>query len=254
MPKQLLSSKKFIFSTFILLVGLFLFINHSLLAQTLPVGSVGTANDFDNDLRLGVQNLAVNPAAQIQQKEIQNQDYKSTWDEFGTNVLIDGDTTPDKVIRKITQDIIQAVETEKGYDLEEASYLENIHLAPEEVQSIEGPAGSDVPPTEPIIPNPSLEANPNVDVSSAENNEIIAATSITTATSTTIETTETAASKIDTAISKSETKSETNTSIIETGPANENAIFEAILKGEEAAEQTPAEENIPVPEATPPTE
>ncbi len=240
MPKQLLSGKKFIFSISILLVGLFLFVN-SLSAQILPVG---TANDFDNDLRLGVQNLIENPTAQIQQKEIQNQDYKSTWDEFGTNILIDGTAPSDKINIKITQDIIQAIETEKSYDLEEASYLENIHLAPEEVQSIEGPAGSDVPPTEPIIPNPSLEANPNVDVSSAEDNEIITETS----------TVETAISKVETAISKSETKSETDTSIIETGPPSENAIFEAILKGEEAIEQTPPAENIPVPEATPPTE
>lgn len=245
MCKQRVGSRKLIFSTLTLLAGAFLFVNQSLFAQTQPIGNQqqtgqvgesGTANDFNNDVRLGMQNLAVNPAAQVQQKEIGSQDYKSTWDEFGTNVLIDGTTPPAEVDRKITEDTIQAVQIEETYNQQEVQYLENAHVAPEEIQAMEESGGSDVPPGEFIDPNPSAESNPDVSVSASEDQGQNNVEESTTTETSTFQATSTSGADVFTP---------------ELSTSSEETIFDAILQGEQTLVNPSPEPTPPPPEPIP---
>lgn len=203
-----------------------------------------STSDFATAVQAGLQSSTINQTAQSQQQEIQNQDYKSTWDEFGTNVLIDGTTPPAEVDRKITQDVVQAIQTEENYDREEANNLEAAHLTPEEVQSIEESTGSDVPPGESIIPSPSLEANPDVNISSVESKEQNNTEASSSLPSIEMFPPSIETNVVDTATSTPEMSTSTE----------ENSIFEAILQGEQAADQTSTPESVPAPVETPPTE
>lgn len=245
MCKQRVDGRKLIFLTLTLLVGAFLFVNQPLFAQTQSIGSQqqtgqvgesGTASDFNNDVQLGVQNLVLNPIAQVQQKEIGSQDYKSTWDEFGTNVLIDGTTPPAEVDRKIIEDTIQAVQIEETYNQQEVQYLENTHLTPEEIQAMEESGGSDVPPGEFIDPNPSAESNPDVSVSASEDqgqNNVEEST-----------TTETSAFQATSTPGTDAFTPELSTS-------SEETIFDAILQGEQTLVNPGPESTPPPPEPIP---
>ncbi len=242
-------NKKLLSSTIILLAAVLSLVAHPLFAQMSSVqpysgreqigqvGELGTTNDFDHDVRLGLQNLAANPMAQTQQKEFQGEEYKSTWDEFGINALIDGATPPAEVTSKISQEIIQTIQTEENYDRQEASYLETAQITPEEVQTVEGSTNSDLPPGESINPNPSLQENPDVNASSVEGleqNDAGASNPLP----------EERSGSINEAASASESAPEATT-------ANENTIFEAILQGEQS---TPPPSETPAPMEPPPTE
>lgn len=244
MVKQRTSGKKFIFSILVLLMGVFLFARRTIFAETLSVGDqqqvgqagdLGTANDFNGDVQIGLQNLTINSTAHAQRKELRNQDYISAWDEFGTNVLIDGTTTPAEVVRGINQDLIQAVQIETNYDQQETKYLEDIKIAPEEIQTMEESGGSDIPPGEFIDPSPSAEANPDASMSAGENQEQNnAEESTSTENTSALQTTSTA---------------ETGTSTSEVSTSSDETIFDAILQGEQML-ASPSPE--PAPESTPP--
>jgi len=222
-------------SALLVISGLFL-VPHSF-GQT----QVVLSSDFTTAVQAGLQSLATNPGTQSQQQEIQNQDYKSTWDEFGTNALIDGTTPPFEVDRKITQDIIQTIQTESNYNQQETQYLENAQVTPEEIQVMEESGGSDVPPGEFIDPNPSAEANPDVSMFATEdqgqNNNGGESTS--TENTSTTETTS--------------LSSETNTSTSEASTSSDETIFDAILQGEQTL-VNPSSEPTPLPIEPPPAE
>lgn len=193
----------------------------------------GSASDFATIVQAGLQSLAINLGARSEQQEIQSQDYKSTWDEFGTNVLIDGATAPAEVDGRINQDIVQTVQAEANYDREEAKYLEVSNVTPEEIQIMEESGGSDVPVGESIDPNPSAEANPDVSMSATEDqgqNDPEENTSTPQTTS---------------------IVPETNTSTSEVSTPSDETIFDAILQGEQAQEG-PGPEFTPPPTEPPP--
>lgn len=216
----------------LLIIGGLLSANHSF-GQAQGV----SASDFETAIQAGLHSLAINPGARLGQQQIQSQDYKSTWDEFGISMLIDGTTPPAEVDRKIIEDIIQAVQTETNYNQQETKYLGNIQITPEEIQVMEESGGSDVPPGEFIDPNPSVEANPDVNMSTSEDqgqNNVEESTS--TENTSALQTTSTA---------------ETGTSTSEVSTSSDETIFDAILQGELV---NPSIEPTPPPPEPPPAE
>lgn len=225
------------------------------LAATNFFGQTQTTSDFTSAVQLGLQTLAANPAGQAQRQEIQDQDYKSAWDEFGINAFVDGIAPPSTITKVITRDIIQTIETEESYDREETKYLEDTQATPEEIKNIEESSGSDVPPGESIDPNPSIEANPEASIFAVEDQESSNAGVSTSSPDT-----------VSSNLEISTSTPETSTSTPETSISNENTIFDAILQGEQTSEQSPASsspdsnpsvlpaEAAPIPEGSPPAE
>lgn len=148
----------------VIITGLF-FAQHSLgQTQTIPTST----SDFAIAVQAGLRAVEINSVAQSQQQEIKNQDYKSAWDEFGVNKLVDGNMPPDQVQNQIAQDIIQSVETAQNYNQQEADYLQATQNTPEQVQAAENSVGVDLPPDQTIDANPSIDANPGVSISPAD--------------------------------------------------------------------------------------
>ena len=125
-------------------------------------------SDFAAAVQTGLQALAENPASQTAQRQIQAQDYKSAWDEFGTSVSVDGAAPSAEIASQVVSDIAQSVEAAQNYDTQEANYLQAQQITPEQVQSAEQSVWVDLPPTEQMDANPSIDANPNVNVSPAD--------------------------------------------------------------------------------------
>ena len=131
-------------------------------AQTVSASTfaaAATSSDFTKAVQAGLQALFANQAAQADQQRIQSEDYTSAWDEFGTDVLVDGTTPSAEINRQVTSDIAQSIETARGYDQQEADYLQAQQMTPEQVRSVEQSVGIDVPFSEQIDANPSIDAN-----------------------------------------------------------------------------------------------
>ncbi len=210
--------------------------------------------DFATAVQAGLQSLATNPIAQSQQQEILNQDYKSSWDEFGINTLVDGNMPPTEINDLIGQDIIKSIETAQNYNQQEANYFQDTQITPEQIQDIEGSTGADVLPNESFDPNPSVGMNPDIntspsdtstqDTEGANNNEaptqdINASTQATT----------------NPAQDTNNLNTETNTPTTDTyTPSNdESTIFNAILHSEQdnIIDQAPASPDITSPPTSP---
>jgi len=233
----------------VLVIGLFL----------CPSISLGQAraekvSDFTADVQFGLQNLETNPVAQAQEKDLQAQDYKSMWDEFGINVLVDGATPPPEINKEIIQDILRAVRTEQNYDQQEASYLEAAKITPQDIKAVEESTGSDVSPSESLNPNPSLETNPNVSIFSAESSDQapeVQTENINQSTSTkSTQAPEVQTENINQSTSTKSTNeilTETSFSTLKASTSSEKEIFDAILGGEEAQsiDQTEASSSQP---------
>ena len=249
------SKNKNIFLLTIVSVVIFLFATHPLSAQQtsqpIPTSNQGTNepngnnNDFNNDVQLGLQNLAVNSQAQIQQKEIKNQDHQSTWDEFGMNTLVDGANPTGEISKEITQDILQTVQTEINYDKQEEKYLQDNQITPQEIQTIEGSTASDILPGESDDPNPSLEANPDVSVSSVEDS---GQNSIEASNPPQEGITQEQSQAENTSNNQLQPTPDTTTN---TPTTAESTIFDAILQGEQ---NNPPSEATPLPSEAPPTD
>lgn len=126
------------------------------------------ASDFEAAVQAGLQSLSANSALRSRQQEIQNQDYKSTWDEFGVNAMVDGAASFDEINNQIMSDISQSAQAAQNYNQQEANYLQMRQITPEQVQSIEQTEGIDLPPQLQFDPNPSINENPEVNISSAD--------------------------------------------------------------------------------------
>lgn len=136
-------------------------------AQTAAVP--GSDLDFVSTVQAGLQALASDPAAQAAQKQILDQDHKSAWDQFGMNAMVDGEISPAEIASQVVTDIAQSAETAQKYNQEEANYLEEQQLTPEQVQSAEKDADNDLPTSGPQVnPNPSADENPSVSTSAAD--------------------------------------------------------------------------------------
>lgn len=229
-----------VISTPLIIWGLFS-IPHSL-------GQTQTASmlDFTAAVQVGLQSLAINPIAQFQQQEIINQDYKSSWDEFGINTLIDGNTLSAEVNNLIDQDIIQSIETAQSYNQQEESYLQDTQITPEQVQNIESSTGADVSPSESFDPNPSVDTNPDVNTSPADT-----PTQDTTGTNKNENSTQDTNAPTQGATNPTQDTNNPTTETSTSQPSsnilqNENTIFNAILHSEQdhVIDQTPASPEI----------
>lgn len=241
-------------------LALLLFAAHPFFAFAQQAPAAPSLSDFKNDIAAATQNLASSAPAQAQQKIILDQDYKSAWDAFGINPLIDGNLPAAQVNNQIAQDIIQSVETSQNYNQEEANYLQETQTTPEQIQSVERATGVDLPPGQSVDAHPSIDANPEADFSSvSEGGQDNAGATVENATSTqnvmpahgigsttpemTASTT-TENSVLETGTSTPDTGNivpGTSTSAQDTAPQpSEDGIFNAILSGEQQA-ATPSE-------------
>ena len=209
--------------------------------------------DFTTAVQAGLQSLATNPIAQSQQQDILNQDYKSSWDEFGINTLVDGNMSPAEINDLIGQDIIKSIETAQNYNQQEANYFQDTQITPEQIQDIEGSTGADVLPSESFDPNPSVEMNPNINTSpsdtSIQDNE--GANNNETPTQDTNASTQATNPVQDTNNINTETNKPTTDAYT---PSNdESTIFNAILHSEQdqAIDQTSTSPDITTPPTSP---
>ncbi len=135
-----------------------------LLMTSMPVARAEMASDFSSDvqkgLRAGAQSSVVT--------SIKTQDYKTSWDEFGTNILVDGGSTPVEIQKSLTEDIVNSLQTELAYNQKDEQYLRLRHSSPEEILALEGDGSGDLLPENYIEPNPSLDANPDVNPSALD--------------------------------------------------------------------------------------
>ncbi|GEM_PF-4932234 len=118
------------------------------------------ASDVQNGLRAGAQSSLVT--------SIEAQDYKTSWDEFGTNILVNGTSTPAEIQKSLTEDILNSLQTELAYNQKDEQYLRLRHSLPEEILALEGDGSGDLLPDNYIEPNPSLDANPDINPSALD--------------------------------------------------------------------------------------
>lgn len=174
LPSVIIKSMKVIFAigafAMLLAVGELPFLSAPIgYTQTIATAATSTSYvDFTTAVQAGVQVLAANSIAQTEQQQIKSQDYKSTWDEFGINVMVDGATPVADVNNQVVSDIAQSTAISQNYNQQEADYLQGQQITPEQVQASEQSVGIDLPPTEQIDTHPSIGANPDVNISPAD--------------------------------------------------------------------------------------
>ncbi len=131
---------------------------------SMSVARAETTSDFTSDVQKGLH--AGGQGVLI--ASIKTQDYKTSWDEFGTNILVDGASTPAEIQKDLTDDIVNSLQTELTYNQKDEQYLRLRHSSPEEVMALEGDGSGDLLPENYIEPNPSFDANPDVNPSALD--------------------------------------------------------------------------------------
>jgi hypothetical protein len=135
-----------------------------LLMTNMSIARAETISDFASDVQKGLRRGAQSSVV----TNIKAQDYKTSWDEFGTNILVDGASMPAEIQKSLTEDIISSLQTELTYNQKDEQYLLLRHSSPEEIQALEGDGSGDLLPDNYIEPNPSLDANPDVNPSALD--------------------------------------------------------------------------------------
>lgn len=121
------------------------------------------APDFTSDIEKGV--LSQNNLA----AQIKSQDFQSSWDEFGTNILVDGSIgSSADITASLVHDIANDLQMQLVYDQADEQYLKVRNSSPEEVIKIETEDGNDLLPENYVEPHPSLDANPDVNPSTLD--------------------------------------------------------------------------------------
>lgn len=233
------------------------------------------SGDFSADIKSAQSALRANRPAQLEAEEIRNEDFKSTWDEFGMNALVDGAVPSGEVTKKITEDIIQSVQTSQDYDRQESDYFQAVQATPEQIRVIEESTGADAPPGESINPHPSLDANPDVSISPSDDSEASGTATGTneagvneassSAQGTNASTSEANVSAPETNTSTPEmnisapetnisTVTEMNTSTPTMSTSSEIQIYDAILHGELTAPASSGPDIVPPPTEAAPKE
>lgn len=147
------------------LIGLLIFFGVVFLPMMrVPVARAEAPSDFNADVQKG--RSAGLQSAMV--ANIQNQDYKTSWDEFGTNVLVDGAGTSAQIQKDLTDDIANSIQAELIYNQRDRRYLQLLHSSPEDVQAVQGDGNGDLLPANYIDPSPSLDANPGVNQSALD--------------------------------------------------------------------------------------
>lgn len=130
-------------------------------AASVPPARADTTSDFMSDVQRGLNTGAQSSVV----LGIKAQDYQTSWDEFGTNILIDGASAPAEIEKGLHDDVVSSLQTELMYNQKDEEYLRLKHSSPEELQVAEGNGGDDLLPENYIDPHPSLDANPEVNPS-----------------------------------------------------------------------------------------
>jgi len=125
-------------------------------------------SDFASDVHQAVQDAGLAFDTFLARNELAQAEVSTTWDQFGTNSLVNGETSPADISAAVADDVATGVATEQHFDQTEVSYLDSTHSSPEQVAAAENATGSDVPPGETIDPNPSATANPDINFTAAE--------------------------------------------------------------------------------------
>lgn len=133
-----------------------------LAAGFVSVAHADTVSDFSADVARAVQDSSSHASSAEVRSQLATGEYKTTWDEFGVNVLVDGASPSPVVDAAIAHDITQTVAAEAQYAKTEAQQIQASKSTPEEVVSVEQAVGVDVPIGEAVSANPSLAANPDV--------------------------------------------------------------------------------------------
>lgn len=123
-----------------------------------------TSSDFTSDVQIGLT-AAVRNDLQSAILDVKAEDYQSSWDEFGINILVDGSHASEDIKKGLTDDILDDLRAHLAYDQKDARYLQLIHSSPEEVIATENDGGNDLSPDNYVDPNPSLETNPSANPS-----------------------------------------------------------------------------------------
>lgn len=121
-------------------------------------------SDFSADVQAGVLSAPQNSTA----SSIKSQEYKTSWDEFGTNILSDGAQPAAEIQKDLIEDITHDLQMQVAYDQKDAQYLDQRQSSPEEIVALESADGSDVLPENYFEPHPSLDANPDVNPSALD--------------------------------------------------------------------------------------
>lgn len=150
------------------------------------------------------------------------EEFISAWDEFGMNTVTKGELPQSEISRTIDQDILNSVKNELIYDLQESTYLKTTHSSPEEIQTTEEADGSDVPKDILSNPHPSLETDSSVDLSGIE--------TVATTTPTDDQISQEGGTSAD-----QNTPNLRSVDPVDTTPASDTEIFNAILQSEESS-------------------
>lgn len=128
------------------------------------------SSDYANDIQRALLTAKQSPMRDVA-SAISVQDFKSSWDEFGINVLVDGVLPSEEVQKHLTEDIAKDIAIQLSYNKREEQYLQSEKTTPEEIQKAEDESGNDELPENAIDPHPSLDANPEVNLSATDLSE-----------------------------------------------------------------------------------
>lgn len=126
-----------------------------------------STSDFSKDIQNGLAETFRSKISNLL-STIKSQDNKSSWDEFGINTLVNGESSPAMIHNEITADIINDLSTQLSYDQTEEQYLKLRNSTPEEIIATEGDGGNDLLPEDYVEPHPSLDANPDANPSALD--------------------------------------------------------------------------------------
>lgn len=124
-------------------------------------------SDFLSDVKTGLD-VASHSGITTQLAKIKSEDYKSSWDEFGTNIIVDGEASPSLIEHSLTADIVNDLQAQLSYDQADEQYLKLRNTTPEEVMNSENDDGNDLLLQDYFEPHPSLEANSDVNPSALD--------------------------------------------------------------------------------------
>jgi hypothetical protein len=130
-----------------------------------PAAHAAAASDFTSDVHRDLNAMKQN-RLQGAALAIAAQDYQSSWDEFGSNILIDG--TKASAERSLLDDILKDLRVQLAYNQKDERYLRLRHSSPEEILLLEGDGSGDLLPENYVEPHPSLDANPDANPSALD--------------------------------------------------------------------------------------
>lgn len=110
--------------------------------ETVVSDSSSVISDFERDIAQNKNNTSSASSSVIE--AIRNGDFKTSWDEGGVNILVDGAAEISKTMETISEDIASGKQSAEAYVNAENQYLQDTSSTPAEVTQIETGAGDDI--------------------------------------------------------------------------------------------------------------